>query len=602
MSYKKFYSLFFILAFFFSNAFAASSFWHKNESNGAEVRLIASFFFDANGQEQLIAGLHFKIKKGWKIYGADSIGIGMPPSINNESSKIVKDIKIIWPEALKKQEEIGYEVVKYDVYENEVILPIEVNLQNSSQETELKFSLDYGLCNEICIPASENFNLKVDKEQDLEVLNLIQKFYPNKIINFKEQSFQNLSKSVGNIALISAVFFAILGGAILNVMPCVLPVISIKLLSILNNSRATRKRIKFAFLSTFLGIIFCFFIFAIIAVFLKLTGNSLGWGLQFQNPYFLLFLILVLVLLTGNLLGVFEVNFSSFVVNVLNKKISKSTKGKNIFIPNFLSGILAVLLATPCSAPFLGSAISFALSADLLAIFVIFLSIGFGFALPYLVLFFMPRAVYFLPKPGKWMYVVKKLMALFLVITVLWLTYVLNHNIGLLPAVIVTSLSILLLATIEIKSKILRFLTIFFIIATSIAIPSIGANQMAKKRLLVSNKNWIKFDEKLLHQMVNDGKVVVVDVTADWCLTCKLNKKRVLEDPKVVKKLTQNNFVAMRGDITKPDKEIIDFLRSHNRFAIPFNVVYGPNAKSGIVTKEILDKKEFLTIIDEASN
>ncbi|MBM5781876.1 MAG: hypothetical protein FJ368_00450 [Pelagibacterales bacterium] len=601
MSHKKFYTLFFLVSFFFSNAFAASSLWHKNESNGAEVRLISSFFFDANGQGKLIAGLHFKIKKGWKIYGADSVGIGMPPSITNESSEVVKDIKIIWPEAVKKQEEIGDEIIKYDVYENEVILPIEVNLQDYSQETELKFSVDYGLCSDICIPASEKFDLKVDKEQDFEVLNSIQKFYPNRISNLEEQGFQNSSKSVVNIALISAVFFAIIGGAILNVMPCVLPVLSIKLLSILNNSRATRKRIKFAFLATFLGIIFCFFIFALIAVFLKVTGNSLGWGLQFQNPYFLLFLILVLVLLTGNLLGVFEINLSVFVANLLNKKISNSTKGKNIFIPNFLSGILAVLLATPCSAPFLGSAISFALSANILAIFAIFLSIGFGFALPYVVLFFTPRAVYFLPRPGKWMYAVKKLMALFLVITVLWLTYVLNHNIGLMPAVIVTSLSILLLAAIEIRSKILKFLTIFFIIATSLAIPSIGAGQMAKKRLLVSNKNWIKFDEKLLYQMVSEGKVVVVDVTADWCLTCKLNKKRVLEDPKVVKKLTQNNVVAMRGDITKPDKEIVDFLKSHNRFAIPFNVVYGSNAKNGIVTKEILDKKELLKIIDEAS-
>ena len=208
------------------------------------------------------------------------------------------------------------------------------------------------------------------------------------------------------------ILISLIGGAILNIMPCVLPVLSIKLISIINHSNASLARIRFAFVSTIIGILACFMFFAASAAVIKATGNSLGWGLQFQNPYFLIFLIIILAFFTANLLGIFEITFQQFLTNFLNKKIIEGEGKKNIFMPNFLSGVLAVLLATPCSAPFLGTAISFALSQNLEIIFLVFFMIGLGFALPYIILLITPKIVYLLPKPGNWMIHIKQLPGL----------------------------------------------------------------------------------------------------------------------------------------------------------------------------------------------
>lgn len=613
MNYKK-YLILFLTAFFLhaNNANSATTNWQENESKASKTRLIASFYQDDSGQKKLIAGLHFKISQGWKIYGNGSDGIGLPPSLDFTGSQNYLKHKIIWPQAINEEETIGTEVLKYTVYHDEVILPIEIDLKENGKPTELTLKINYGLCKDICIPASESFSLKITdenaKDTDEEVLALIQKFYPKKISTSNTQNNDISNNTVqkteqqssSSLSLISAIILAIIGGAILNIMPCVLPVLSIKLLSVINHSRTKISRIRLAFFATICGILLCFSILAAAAIIIKITGSSLGWGLQFQNPYFLIFLIMVLVFLTGNLLGIFEVNFDQFLATLLNKKISQKEAEKNIFIPNFLSGILAVLLATPCSAPFLGSAISFALTQNMTIIFIMFFAIGFGFASPYVVLIIAPKLVYLLPKPGKWMFKIKKLMAAFLILTVLWLGYVLSDNIGLIQSLIAVALSALLLLCLEIKSKFAKFFALITLIAALFYLPV--SLQKSNNKVNSSDNLWIEFDEEDLHQLVEQGNIVVVDVTADWCLTCKLNKTRVLNDKEVITKLKSPNIIAMRADITKPDEEVIDFLRRHNRFAIPFNAVFGPNAKNGILASEFLKKKEFLDLIDKAGN
>lgn len=621
MNYKKYLTLLFTAFFLYANnANSTTTNWQENESKASKTRLIASFYQDDSGQRKLIAGLHFKISQGWKIYGNGSDGIGLPPSLDFTDSQNYLKHKIIWPKAINEEETIGTEVLKYTVYHDEVILPIEIDLKENEKPTELTLKINYGLCKDICIPASESFSLKITdenaKETDEESLALIQKFYPNKISgkisgkistnttsnsNISNNTAQETEKQSSSSMLISAIILAIIGGAILNIMPCVLPVLSIKLLSVINHSGTKVSRIRLAFFSTICGIILCFLVFAVIAVVIKITGNSLGWGLQFQNPYFLIFLIVVLVFLSGNLLGMFEVNFDQFLATFLNKKISQKEAQRNIFIPNFLSGILAVLLATPCSAPFLGSAISFALTQNMAIIFIMFFAIGFGFALPYAVLLIAPKLVYLLPKPGNWMFKIKKLMAVFLILTVLWLVYVLSDNIGLVQALIAVAISALLLLCLEIKSKFAKFFTFIALITALFYLP-INLQKQSNNKTNSSNNLWMEFNEEALHQLVEQGNIVVIDVTADWCLTCKLNKVRVLDNEEVIKKLKSSNIIAMRADITKPNEQVMNFLRQHNRFAIPFNAVYGPNTKDGILASEFLKKKELLDLIEKAGN
>lgn len=577
------------------NSFAAQSNWQEQESKGAKTKVIASFYEDESKTKKLILGVHFKIEDGWKIYGNDNSGIGMPPSFDFSKSENISAHQISWPEAHLEEEKIGDETFKFLTYKKEVIIPIEVDLKEGS-ENKISFNLDYGLCKDICVPASASFELEIPDEIDEESLAQIQKFFPKKIST--KTVIEPTSDEAPNTALITMIIIALIGGAILNIMPCVLPVLSIKLISVINHSNTPLRKIRFAFISTVIGILSCFILFAGAASLIKITGNSLGWGLQFQNPYFLISLILILTFFTANMLGFFEITFEQFLANLLNRKINEGEKKKNIFLPNFFSGVLAVLLATPCSAPFLGTAISFALSQSFAIIITIFLAIGLGFSLPYLILLITPKMVYLLPKPGKWMLKIKQLMALFLVATVLWLIYVLSNNISYLSAILVTVLAVLVIPALKLKSYFLKSLALISIISLSIISPNFFKKNLDEKN--ESEMVWREFDESQIQEQIEMGHVVVIDITADWCLTCKFNKIRVLKDEEVVAKLKSGLIVAMRGDITKPNPQILEFLHKHNRFAIPFNAVYGPNAKEGLLTNELLTKKELFQLIEKA--
>lgn len=604
---KTKFALFFIAIFLHSSlTSAATSNWQENQSHGAKTRLIASFYQDKQGKTRLIAGIHFKIARGWKIYGHGSDSVGLPPAIDFSKIPNFGNYNIHWPRPIIEREKFGDQSFTYNTYKGELILPISIQMPDMSKPLTLDITLDYGLCKDVCVPATESFILEIPHEADIEALHSIQAFFPERIVptttqansQSKNYDLANQSSNDYPMTLIWMLLLAVMGGLILNIMPCVLPVLSIKLLSIIEHSNAKISRIRFSFIATILGILSCFTLFAFLAAAIKLTGNSLGWGLQFQNPYFLIFLILILVIFTINLLGLFEINFSQTLATFLDKKINKGEKKHNIFIPNFLSGILAVLLATPCSAPFLGAAISFALVENIFVIFLMFIAIGIGFAAPYFILLAMPQLVKKLPKPGNWMNHVKKLMALLLGMTVIWLLYILANNMGPLPALSVAILAIILVSCGKIKSNLLRYIAIILTISLLFSLPS------DLPRITPQTHNneryWQDFDEMEIHKQVAKGNVVIIDITADWCITCKFNKLRVLHSQKITDILSQSNIIAMRGDITKPNPDIMKYLGKNNRFAIPFNAVYGPNAKKGLLASELLSTEELLTLIRQA--
>lgn len=596
--------IFFIATTAFThNVFARTTNFESTNDGSAKSRIIASFYQN-NSQPKLIAGFEVKIQDGWKIYAPDDSGFGVAPSFDFKNSTNIKSSKPIFPKAIIEKEEIGKETINYSVYKNAVVIPIELELKDVTKETNLEVEVNYGICKDLCIPVSQKFSLVVPVlEKDQIALQTIQKYFDQKIIDDTPQA----KSTTGHlkISLLKAILIAFIGGAILNIMPCVLPVLSIKLLSIIEHSRTTTSRIRFAFLSTILGILFSFTIFAILTATLKSLGNAVGWGFQFQNPYFLLFLLVILMVFIANLLEMFEFNFGSSLGSILNKKIiKKEAEQKNIFIPNFLSGILAVLLATPCSAPFVGVAISFALSAGVTQIFLIFIAMGLGLALPYLILFIFPRTTHLLPKPGNWMARIKNLMAGFLAATAIWLIYILADNIGFIAAISSAILAILILLFFKKLNKLkniwLKIITFVILIAAIFTIPNRLA-YLNKMMEIKQQQHWIKFDQSQIEGLVKQGKTVVIDITADWCITCKANKLLVLSSKEVEEKLAQNNIVAMRGDLTKPDEIIFNFIKKYNRYGIPFNIVFGPGAKDGILTSELLSKDALLEAIDQAS-
>lgn len=594
-----------------SNSFATSTDFVNNDNNATSARIIASFYMD-HGQNKLITGLHLKIKDGWKVYAPDDSGFGQPPYFDFQKSDNIdiKKFNILWPTPIKAEEEMGAQKISYAIYKNEVIIPIQLQVINANKDANLEISVNYGLCKDVCIPVSQKFSLKVpESEPDQEVLKNIQQYLENKSF-FNNDTKANTTLTDNkpiqpiNISLIQAILIALIGGMLLNVMPCVLPVLSIKLLTVVSHRNTKIGRLRCAFLYTALGIVCSFIFFAFCAIGLQSLGKSVGWGLQFQNPYFLIFLIAVLMIFIANLLAMFEFNSNTFLNTLINKKIDETEQKKNIFIPNFLSGILAVLLSTPCSAPFVGTAVSFALTRGQKEIFIIFTAMGIGLAMPYLFLILFPKASYLLPKPGNWMIKAKQIMAGLLAATVIWLINILSSNIGFVAGTAAAILAVLILFFFKINPKIKKFSIKALILAIIIALLFIVPNQLSylnKMHNQEEQKNWISFDQKKLQELVSSGKTVVVDITADWCITCKVNKTVVLNSAEVMEKLHQPNVVAMRGDLTTPDDKINQFMREHNRYGIPFDIVFGPGAPNGILASEFLNKTALVEAIDLAS-
>ncbi len=392
-----------------------------------------------------------------------------------------------------------------------------------------------------------------------------------------------------------ALVFALLGGVILNLMPCVLPVLSLKILSIITHGGGEGIRVRHSFLTTAAGIIFSFLVLAGVAAGLKEAGVAAGWGVQFQQPIFLIFLIVILTFFAANLWGFFDIPLPRFLADRMDPAYHPKLAG------DFATGALATLLATPCSAPFLGTAISVALAGCVAQIFGIFLALGIGMALPYLAVAAFPRLATCLPKPGKWMLTLRRFLGLALAGTAVWLLWVLAAQITAFQA---TLFGLLMLAVILFlgfrkhgvgSSLVLTLLIEMFVI---VGIGSFGG--LTPAALRDADFLWVPYSAQTLAKAQAEGKTVFLDVTADWCLTCKANMKFTLSDPELVDRLFHQNVIAMQADWTNPDPEITKLLQSHGRYGIPFNAAFGPAAPQGIVLPELLTVTEVREALDAA--
>jgi suppressor for copper-sensitivity B len=403
------------------------------------------------------------------------------------------------------------------------------------------------------------------------------------------------------LPLYVAVLLAILGGFILNLMPCVLPILSLKILSVIGHGGGEKRLVRQSFLITASGILFSFLVLAGVTILLKEFGLTLGWGVQFQQPVFLTCLILLLTLFAANMWGLFEMQLPRwFADNLHNASYHPKLAG------DFTTGAFATLLATPCSAPFLGTAVGFALASSSLNILIIFAALGFGMILPYLAIALMPRLATNLPRPGVWMAKLRHLLGYALASTAFWLTWVLAAQItprfaafvGLSMAGIVILLAFNKVSTVKKKRLIKIGLLDFAIVALALAI---SGSLMPKKTAEVDTL-WLPFSERAIAADVDEGKTVFVDVTADWCLTCKANKKFILSQDAITQRVFHSDVIAMQADWTNPDPIISAFLRRYGRYGIPFNVVFGPGAPQGIVLPELLTPSGVTQALDKAAS
>ena len=612
----------------------------QDENEAGKIQLISATD-GIGGRTTLDVGLEFELKPGWKIYWRMPGDAGYPPQASWTGSTNVTAPEIQWP-VPGRFVEAGLQSVGYH---DRIILPLAVAITDPAQSVHLQTKVDYLACAKLCVPMTANLVLDVptgpatppsiyapllaqarerlpqasghadwtidhaelvpDGATDLLRVTASGKTAfthpdlfvedgsnaPFAIPTVKLQDdgkravlgIAKLSASLrgkpltltltegergiettltpalappptAGAGLLSMIAVAFLGGLILNLMPCVLPILSLKVLAVIRMGGAEKAHARSAFLSSSAGILSSFLALAGLLIGLKAAGHTIGWGLHFQHPAFLAVMMVILVLFAANLWGLFHIPLPSFLGGLAMDAHGKPLGGHGP-LGHFLSGLFATLLATPCSAPFLGTAIGFALGNGPKEILVIFTTMGLGLATPFLALAVMPHWATRLPKPGLWMVYVTRGMGLALAGTALWLGVLLSAEMF---------------------------------------------GQMGTAAAADSQIPWTPFDQAKIDAAVKSGKVVFVDVTADWCISCKVNKVAVIERGAVAARLQKPDVVDMVADWTLPNDDIAHYLESFGRYGIPFNAVYGPQAPQGIALSELPGSDEILSAIAKA--
>ena len=350
------------------------------------------------------------------------------------------------------------------------------------------------------------------------------------------------------VSLWLACLFAFIGGLILNLMPCVLPVLSIKVLSLIEHG-GDRKKAFLSGLVYTLGVLVSFWLLAGLLIAFKGLGRQIGWGFQFQSPAFLIAMCLILLVFALNLWGFFEINVSfPRAAAYINQRYGHPKA--------FFSGVLAVVLATPCTAPFMGTAIGFAVAQSAFVNLLIFTFLGLGLAFPFIILSAFPRCLKFVPRPGPWMKMFKRFLALLLVATIFWLVWVLSY-------------------VVDTRTP---------------------AKQAQRDETAI---NWLDYSPELMSGLAREGKTVFLDFTAKWCINCQVNERVALSNREVADKFRELGVVAVKADWTRFDARVTQALTGLGKNSIPVYVIYsGENHRDRKVLPEIITPATVLEALE----
>ena len=415
-----------------------------------------------------------------------------------------------------------------------------------------------------------------------------------------------LAPVVSAVTIWPALLSALLGGLILNLMPCVLPVLSIKLVGLTRQSEAGRRAVRIGFAVTALGIVISFMLIAVALVGLKWSGAALGWGIQFQQPWFLAAMAALTVTFAASLFDWVHIGVPQWIANLGGIRDIPKEGRRTWWIEPFLTGAFATLLATPCSAPFVGTAVGFALSGSAFDILAIFFCLGLGMALPFLGAALAPGVAAWLPRPGPWMIALRRILGLSLLGTAAWLMLVLWSVAGGPATAVAASLLASLLASLWLGASpggtgprwpgLAAAASGFLAVAAAVLLSAASADVAA------SADDGQAFTPATLDRLVADGKTVLVDVSASWCLTCKVNELAALKTAEVHARLMRPDTVLMRADWSRPDPVIARYIQSFGRFGIPLDVVYGPSNPAGEPLPELLTAGSVIAALDRVTS
>jgi DsbC/DsbD-like thiol-disulfide interchange protein/cytochrome c biogenesis protein CcdA len=374
---------------------------------------------------------------------------------------------------------------------------------------------------------------------------------------------------------------ALLGGLLLNLMPCVFPVLAIKAVSVAQLGGESRPAIRAQALAYTAGVTVTMLIVGGVLQSLRAAGARLGWGFQLQSPTFVTFIAWLVFVIGLNLVGAFE--FTSRFANVRS-----SLAGRRTLVGSFVTGLVAVAVATPCSAPFMGAAIASALAAPIAFGLAIFLLLGIGLSLPFLLLGFFPELGALLPRPGKWMEVLQQLLAFPMFATTIWLLWVLGRQAGATGVLVaLTGMMFLGFAVWLLRFQGLPFLVAILAIAAG-ALGLLPFVMPAPPDETASRSNTIPYSATRLAALRAAGVPVLIDMSAAWCITCLVNERVALDNGGVQAVLRTRHAVVMVGDWTNRDPTITAYLEAEHRDGVPLYVYYPPGYAAPVILPQLL--------------
>ncbi|MFP6838910.1 MAG: protein-disulfide reductase DsbD domain-containing protein [Pseudohongiellaceae bacterium] len=399
-------------------------------------------------------------------------------------------------------------------------------------------------------------------------------------------------------SLLLYMLFALMGGLILNLMPCVFPVLSMKALSFAKNAGASQHKLRMDGLAYTLGVIVAFVALASVLIALRAGGARVGWAFQFQQPWFLALIVYVFFMMALSLSGVFEIG-TSLMGTGSSLAQKKGYKG------SFFTGVLATTVATPCTAPFMGPALGFALTQPWLVAMLVFISLGMGLALPILLLSFMPALSQYMPKPGAWMETFKQIMAFPLYLSALFFLWVLGTQVGVMGMSAVIGACIVLAFAAWLYQRSYNFGPVMrkfnYVVGAAAFVFAIYVLQTSFLEVVPmtdvasvdadgnSTANYEVFSSQRLDDLQADGRPVFVNMTAAWCITCLANEQTTFSTDRVKQAMSDNDITYMKGDWTNEDPEITAVLEHFNRPSVPLYVLYpGDSSKEPVILPQIL--------------
>ena len=573
-------------------------------------------------------GLELAMEKGWHTYWKNPGDSGLATSIEWQLPAGFTASGIHWPAPKKIKMP---PLVSYG-YEDAVTLPVLITPPSTlkiGESVTLRAKASWLVCKDICLPGEADLELKLrvsdsppppepasKMPSNASKLALARSRVPADERTWMQENQLTTSEKMmaekkmpEKKSLYIYLLFAFAGGLILNLMPCVFPVLSLKALGLIHHSGKHPWELRAHGLAFALGVLVSFWFLASALLALRAAGEEIGWGFQLQNPLIVGFLALLLFALGLNLMGVFEFNLPF---------LAKAGVRAHGLAGSFWSGVLATIVATPCTAPFMGAALAFALVQPVCVSLLIFTALAFGLATPYLALSFFPRLFRLLPKPGAWMESFKQAMAFPLFAAVVWLVWVLTQQRGSLAALWILTAMLLIALAVWIygrwggvhRSTATRWLAgilslLFFALGLSAlwmigTLPVSSSTEAHDSSASALSIAWQPYSVEKIEAWKKEGRVIFIDFTAAWCLTCQVNKQVVFNSERVRKRLKELDVVMVEADWTNRDAAITRALESYGRSGVPAYVLYGADGSYKLLP-ELLTPDLLLRELNEAA-